>query len=186
MTPDEIRAYALDAASRMGAAWRMESAPDIVALAKVFARYIAGDPVHPPTSAPAPGVSASPPNETVESVWGPPCPGCTHSAGVHLHSGCQADECRCTWNEREARAASTECQCGECTHSLRVHDGSGCILNGCGCTRTRTTRITPPSAPAPVVKCQCGHPHSEHQGRRQFCAAWLNTGNICPCEEYTP
>jgi len=145
MTPEEIRAHALNAAARWGVGWQMESAPDVIALAKVFARYIAGDPVHPPTSAPAPVTSAPAPGETVESVWGPQCTECTHSAGVHLHSGCTHDGCTCTRSEREASASGVKCI--RCAHPAGVHDEDGCTEYRCTCTRTRTPRITLPSAP---------------------------------------
>jgi hypothetical protein len=108
VTPEEIRARALDAAVALlrGHATTVDA---VVSLAEEFAEYIAGPTV--PLSAGAPAVTSTSASELCDD-WGPKCTGCGHVEGVHLsREGCTAPE-------RDADGVRSECTCaryGGCT-----------------------------------------------------------------------
>ena len=100
MTPEEIRARALDAAVALlhGHSTTVDA---VVSLARVFAEYITGP--LPPVSAPLPSAPAS--ETEALNVWGPACTECGHIEGAHTSDGCHVwkhsalgpNRCECTW-----------------------------------------------------------------------------------------
>lgn len=187
MDSKEVRARALDAAVRIGAAWKMESAGDVVALAFRFEQYINGNDTmrRVPGTVPIKARPLTPEEmhsnvllgETVENIWGAPCATCGHSTGVHFHDqGCaHPDGCECAWPDTSAP------ECG-CTHRAERHGPeAGCVE--CKCTWTGSA---PAPEPTGAPGCECGHPKSSHSGAFQGCDAWVSRGQVCSCTGYAP
>lgn len=118
-----------------------------------------------------------------EDLWGLPCVECTHSSGLHtVREGCGVKTCHCPLNANESleQLNATRTVCTECAQGLHPHVFAPCTRSGCACEEWSKTET--PSKMA--SQCRCGHGGPAHEGVRQYCAAWVGAGEICPCEEY--
>lgn len=108
MSPEEIRATALQNAVSLGIVWSMEEPNAIIALARRFEEYIDGRKTGPGTLITVPG-----PEEVMRSLtenahgdlWGAACArsSCGHAQGLHGVGGCHyppnpthPDYCECS------------------------------------------------------------------------------------------
>lgn len=182
MDSKEVRARALDAAVRIGAAWKMESAGDVVALAFRFEQYINGNDTMRRVRGATPIKARLLTEETPENIWGAPCATCGHSTGVHLPDlGCEhPDGCECAWPDTSAPVLSRtpaeladeiyaeigpppapKCGCG---HEVRRHGPeAGCVE--CKCTWTGSAPAPKPaSAPKEFIVQECTSGLSDEYG----------------------
>lgn len=191
MDSKEVRARALDAAVRIGAAWKMESASSVVGLATIFEQYIDGSDTMRRVRGATPIKARLLTEETLENIWGRPCATCGHSTGVHLPVlGCEhPDGCECAWPDTSAPAPAVHphaddepcvvgCaepmkapapeKCEGCTQGSHPHVFAKC--SNCECTDT----VGAPE-PAGTPQCTCTHPYLRRHSDEG--CAYRN----CPC-----